>query len=154
MKRLHNYILLSVLAFVLASCSEDEVIDINGQGQVAGDISFGLSLPEVSSRTVYGKEADKAFPIYWVDGDKVQVFSPLALEGRRSAEYQVSVNEPTNFAGNLTKTGDYGVQWGDGYELKVDGETVKGFHDFGEKLFSCANRHRKNSLYKKEHTIQ
>lgn len=130
MKRLHNYILLSVLAFVLASCSEDEVIDINGQGQVAGDISFGLSLPEVSSRTVYGKEADNAFPIYWVDGDKVQVFSPQGLEGRRSAEYQVSVNEPTNFAGNLTKTGDYGVQWGDGYELKVDGETVKGFHDF------------------------
>ena len=86
MKRLHNYILLSVLAFVLASCSEDEVIDFNGQGQVAGDISFGLSLPEVSSRTVYGKEAGNAFPIYWVDGDNGQVFSPQGLDGRKSAE--------------------------------------------------------------------
>ena len=119
MKRLHNYILLSVLAFVLASCSEDEVIDINGQGQVAGDISFGLSLPEVSSRTVYGKEAGKAFPIYWVDGDKVQVFSPQGLDGRKSAEYVVSTKDDKgnvvtdlNYASNLTKTGANGVQWG------------------------------------------
>lgn len=119
MKRLHNYILLSVLAFAFASCSEDEVIDINGQGQVAGDISFGLSLPEVSSRTVYGKEADNAFPIYWVDGDKVQVFSPQGLDGRKSAEYVVSTKDENgnvvtdlNYASNLTKTGANGVQWG------------------------------------------
>ena len=133
MKRLHNYILLSVLAFVLASCSEDEVIDINGQGQVAGDISFGLSLPEVSSRTVYGKEAGNAFPIYWVDGDKVQVFSPQGLDGRKSAEYVVSTKDDKgnvvtdlNYASNLTKTGDYGVQWGTGYPV----DDTSGYHDF------------------------
>lgn len=128
MKRLHNYIILSVLAIAFASCSEDEVIDNNGQNHVAGDILFGLSLPEASSRTVYGDEdkVNNAFPIYWVNGDKVQIFSPQALEGRRNAEYQVSVDKPKNFADNLTKTGDYGVQWGTGYT--VDGNP--GYHDF------------------------
>ena len=134
MKKIHNYILLSVLAIALASCSEDEIVSNNNQGPFGDSVQFGLSLPEASSRTVYGEESNNAFPLYWVNGDKVQIFSPQCLEGRRSAEYVVSTIDKDgnvvtnqNYASNLTKTGDYGVQWGntetaDFYSLYPSGQ--------------------------------
>lgn len=125
MKRLHNYIILSVLAIAFASCSEEQIIDNKNEVSADGNVQFGLSLAHLS-RTVYGDEVGNAFPIYWVNGDKVQIFSPQALEGRRNAEYQVSVDKPKNFADNLTKTGDYGVQWGTGYTV----DETPGYHDF------------------------
>lgn len=126
MKRLHNYIILSVLAIAFASCSEEQIIDNKNEVSADGNVQFGLSLAHLS-RTVYGDEVSNAFPIYWVNGDKVQIFSPQGLDGRRSAEYQVSVDKPKNFADNLIKTGDYGVQWGDGY---TDENGNVGLHDF------------------------
>ena len=128
MKKIHNYILLSVLAIALAGCSEDEIVPSNNQGPFGDSVQFGLSLPEASSRTVYGEESNDAFPLYWVNGDKVQIFSPQCLDGRRSAEYQVEVSKANqNYADKLIKTGDYGVQWGntetaDFYSLYPSGQ--------------------------------
>ena len=149
MKKIHNYILLSVLAFALVGCSEDEIVPSNNQGPFGDSVQFGLSLPEASSRTVYGEESNDAFPLYWVNGDKVQIFSPQCLEGRRSAEYQVSVsNTKQNYADNLTKTGDCGVQWGDAdaadfyslypsgqYELSNDGTQAQNIRiNYSQKI--------------------
>ncbi len=114
MKRIYNYILMSALAFVAGGCINEEFNNDIPTAESGDEVQFGLSLPDAKTRTVYGEEANNAFPIYWVNEDKVQIFSPQCLEGRRSAEYKVAVDgSEQNYATSLTKTGAYGVQWGD-----------------------------------------
>lgn len=116
MKKIYNYILLSALAFASASCINEELNPDQPTAETGDEVKFGLSLGDPKTRTVYGDETDNnTFPIYWIDGDKVQVFSPQCLEGRRNAEYKVvlpsGVTNPY-YAEDLTPTGEYGVQWG------------------------------------------
>ena len=116
MKKIYNYILLSALAFASASCINEELNPDQPTAETGDEVKFGLSLGDPKTKTVYGDETDhNTFPIYWIDGDKVQVFSPQCLEGRRSAEYKVilpsGVANPY-YAEDLAKTGEYGVQWG------------------------------------------
>lgn len=116
MKKIYNYILLSVLAFASASCINEELNPDKPTAETGDEVKFGLSLGDPKTKTVYGDETDhNTFPIYWIDGDKVQVFSPQCLEGRRSAEYKVilpsGVANPY-YAEDLAKTGESGVQWG------------------------------------------
>ena len=116
MKKIYNYILLSALAFASASCINEELNLDQPTAETGDEVKFGLSLGDPKTRTVYGDETDhNTFPIYWIDGDKVQVFSPQCLEGKRSAEYKVilpsGVINPY-YAEDLAKTGEYGVQWG------------------------------------------
>ena len=112
MKTYRFYIMTLALTFLFAGCSEDELIKGPG-AQVGDEVQFGLSLSNLDTRTVYGEEKDNKFPIYWVNGDKVRVASPQCLSGRNSAEYQITVASTTqNYADNMTKTGDAGVQWG------------------------------------------
>ena len=112
MNKIYNYFLLIILACVNVCCSESELLDTPTQVKPGEEVQFGLSFDE-KTRTVYGNQIGNAFPIYWVNGDKVQVHSPQCLEGRKTAEYQVSVDGATqNYADNLTRTGEFGVQWG------------------------------------------
>ena len=128
MKKIYNYILLSVLAIASAGCINEELTPDQPSAEVGDEVKFGLSLGDPKTRTVYGEETTievkledgtsitkPVFPIYWVDGDKVQVFSPQCLEGRRSAEYKVvlpsGVTNPY-YADDLTPAGESGVQWG------------------------------------------
>ena len=116
--------MLFMLALVAVCCSEEDLVTPANPAKSGDDVQFGLSLENLS-RTIYGNETSVTtnnvttnyFPIYWVNGDKVQIFSPQCLEGRRNAEYQVilpkNVTNP-NYADNLTKTGEIGVQWGNG----------------------------------------
>ena len=113
MKTYRFYIMTLALTLLFAGCSEDELTKGPG-AQVGDDVQFGLSLSNLDTRTVYGNETSTGFPIYWVNGDKVRVASPQCLSGRNTAEYQIAVTDPgQNFATSMTKTGDYGVQWGD-----------------------------------------
>ena len=113
MKTYRFYIMTLALSFLFAGCSEDELTKGPG-AKVGDDVQFGLSLSNLDTRTVYGEETGTGFPIYWVNGDKVRVASPQCLSGRNSAEYQIAVDGATqNYATNMTKTGDAGVQWGD-----------------------------------------
>lgn len=123
--------MIAVFSFAAVSCI-DEIGNTDIPTAETGDeVQFGLSLPDAKTRTVYGKEANNAFPIYWVNNDKVQIFSPQGLENRRSAEYQVSVTEANqNYADNLNKTGAYGVQWGEEYIITEDGEKKSNLHNF------------------------
>lgn len=139
MKTYRFYIMTLALTFLFAGCSEDELTKGPG-AQVGDDVQFGLSLSNLDTRTVYGEESSTGFPIYWVNGDKVRVASPQCLSGRNSAEYQIAVDGATqNYATSMTKTGDYGVQWGDkatadfysiypssaSTKLEVEGNAVK-----------------------------
>ena len=114
MKTYRFYIMTLALTFLFAGCSEDELT--KGPGAKVGDeVQFGLSLSNLDTRTIYGKEdtENNTFPIYWVNGDKVRVASPQCLSGRNSAEYEIAVESATQTsATSMTKTGDAGVQWG------------------------------------------
>ena len=119
MKKIYNCILLSALALASAGCINEELVPDQPTAETGDEVKFGLSLGDPKTKTVYGDETTidgkAAFPIYWIDGDKVQVFSPQCLEGRRSAEYKVILpSDVANpyYAEDLAKTGEYGVQWG------------------------------------------
>ena len=117
MKNIHKYIMLFIVAFAVASCADEELVANKVLGQTGDEVQFGLSLQ--NSRTVYGEGTVGAdgkvasYPIYWVDGDKVFVFSPDCLDGRRGAEYKVILPDNGDnafYAKDLAKTGDFGVQ--------------------------------------------
>lgn len=121
MKALYNYILLSALALVSFGCINEDFNQVNPSAQTGDEVKFGVSLGDPKTKTVYGDEENRdgvglVYPIYWVEGDKVQIFSPQCLSGRRSAEYKVvlpsGVTNPY-YAEDLVKTGDAGVQWGE-----------------------------------------
>lgn len=99
---------------VLASSCKDMLNPEEIEKANPGDeVVFGAALPG-NTKTVYGEETKTGFPIYWVNGDKVRVASPQCLNGRNYAEYQIAVEGATqNYATSMTKTGDFGVQWGD-----------------------------------------
>lgn len=111
MNKVYHFISIAVMSFAAIGCIEDIHTDMPS-AERGDEVQFGLSLDGPKTKTVYGMEANNAFPVYWVDGDKVAVYSPDCLAGRNSAEYQVSVSEAKNYADQLTKTGEVGVQWG------------------------------------------
>ena len=110
--RTHDYLLgLSLLALV--ACNQENMPE-RPTPTPGAEVKFGVSLNKTDvTRTIYGEENNNAFPIYWVDGDKVLVTSPQCLNGRNTAQYKVTANTTTqNYADRLDKTGAVGVQWG------------------------------------------
>lgn len=110
--RTYDYLLgLSLLALV--ACNQENMPE-RPTPTPGAEVKFGVSLNKTDvTRTIYGDENNNAFPIYWVDGDKVLVTSPQCLNGRNTAQYKVSVATATqNYADRLDKTGAAGVQWG------------------------------------------
>lgn len=112
MKRIYNYILLSALTFAAVGCLEDELNPGDQLGNIGDEVQFGLSLNDSSTKTIYGEENDFGFPLYWSEGDKIQIASPQCVEGRNQAEYLVTPESGQSYALAMTRTGDYGVQWG------------------------------------------
>ena len=114
MKKLNKYIMLFVAALALVGCVDDVTETPSMEAQAGDEVQFGLTLP--SARTIYGPEANNAFPIYWAEDDKVQIYSPECLEGRNNAEYKVILptgSATPNYAMDLQITGANGVQWGE-----------------------------------------
>lgn len=110
--RTYDYLLgLSLLALV--ACNQENMPE-RPTPTPGAEVKFGASLNKTDvTRTIYGDENNNAFPIYWVDGDKVLVTSPQCQNGRNTAQYKVSVATATqNYADRLDKTGAAGVQWG------------------------------------------
>ena len=115
--RTHNY-LLGISLLALVACNQENMPE-RPTPTPGAEVKFGVSLNKTDvTRTIYGEEHtvdDKNFfPIYWVRGDKVLVTSPQCLNGRNTAQYEVSVddNATQNYANSLNKTGEVGVQWG------------------------------------------
>lgn len=110
--RTYDYLLgLSLLALV--ACNQENMPE-RPTPTPGAEVKFGVSLNKTDvTRTIYGKENNNAFPIYWVQDDKVLVTSPQCLNGRNTAQYKVSVDtDKQNYATSLDKTGAAGVQWG------------------------------------------
>lgn len=118
MKKIYNYILLTILACVAVCCSEEELLDTPTQAKPGEEVQFGLSLDN-GSRTIYGPEGNyennqgtivHAFPLYWDDDDEVLVASPQC--SRKEAKYKVTPESGQRYAKAITRVEDYGVQWG------------------------------------------
>ena len=111
--RTHDYLLgLSLLALV--ACNQENMPE-RPTPTPGAEVKFGVSLNKNDvTRTIYGDENNNAFPIYWVQDDKVLVTSPQCLNGRNTAQYKVSVatDKQQNYATSLDKTGAAGIQWG------------------------------------------
>lgn len=111
--RTHDYLLgLSLLALV--ACNQENMPE-RPTPTPGAEVKFGVSLNKNDvTRTIYGDENNNAFPIYWVQDDKVLVTSPQCLNGRNTAQYKVSVppDKQQNYANSLDKIGAAGVQWG------------------------------------------
>lgn len=111
--RTHDYLLgLSLLALV--ACNQENMPE-RPTPTPGAEVKFGVSLNKNDvTRTIYGDENNNAFPIYWVQDDKVLVTSPQCLNGRNTAQYKVSVppDKQQNYANSLDKIGATGVQWG------------------------------------------
>lgn len=116
---------ISIIAgalLIVASCAEerqDNIIPTPGK-----DVSLSANLNANQTRTTYGDEESGSVKVNWVDGDLIKVYGTTCAQGRQSAEYKVNntVTDATtgaetklvqNFANELVKTGDAGVQWGD-----------------------------------------
>lgn len=109
-----KYFIIPFLALLAASCQDEERTNMSlASGE---DVTFGATLEQNSTRTIYGEEANGAFPIYWVNGDEVIVSSSdcASAGGVGSATYRVTVDGASqNYASSLDKTGEIGVRWGD-----------------------------------------
>ena len=112
-----KYLMISALALLAYSCQTEEFGDT--QPTPGKEVQFGASLEQSTTRTIYGDETNNAFPINWINGDEVVIFSPDCASngGVGSATYKVNVGEENsgkqNYANSLDKTGDIGVRWGD-----------------------------------------
>lgn len=110
MRKIYNYIMLAVVALTTVGCVDD-LIDPNTPSTGNGDdVQFGLAFADLETRTIYGAEANDAFPIYWSNGDKVLVASPQCAV--KSAEYEVTPVSGQSYAEAMNKAGAAGVQWG------------------------------------------
>lgn len=115
-----KYLIISALALLAYSCQTEDLENI--QPTPGQEVRFGASLEQSATRTIYGDEINDGskdvFPINWVNGDEVVVFSPdcASSGGVGQATYKVNVSEENsgkqNYANSLDKTGEIGVRWG------------------------------------------
>lgn len=118
----HRLLVIAGALLIAASCAEerqDNIIPTPGK-----DVNLSANLNANQTRTTYGDEESGYVKVNWVDGDLIKVYGTTCAQGRQSAEYKVNntVTDATtgaetklvqNFANELVKTGDAGVQWGD-----------------------------------------
>ena len=135
-----KFLIGACLAFVLAGCSDDDVVKTEVTLPVSGDeVMFGASSGKLNvpqSRTIYGEPDDyedySELTINWQVGqDQVRVYSPQASIECLSADYTVR-EQTTEGSYYLEKNGEIGVRWGDTntfhefyafYPLNVDDNT-------------------------------
>lgn len=108
--KVRNLFLISSLAFLSCACQDDQ--ETRPNPTPGEDVQFGGTINgENFTRTIYGEEVSNAFPIYWVQGDQVIVASPQCAITHGTYQVPDEANNK-DFAGEFTKIGDAGVQWG------------------------------------------
>lgn len=110
-------ILLPAALLLLAACSDEENPTI--PAQPGDEVSFVARLDGKGTRTIYGDSIDnKTYPVYWQNGDEVQVASPQCASGRNTGLYKVHVAKAQNYAESLVRQGNVGIQWGTDEQAK------------------------------------
>ena len=152
---------ISIIAgalLIVASCAEERqenIIPTPGK-----DVSLSANLNTNQTRTIYGDEESGSVKVNWVDGDLIKVYGTTCAQGRQSAEYKVNntVKDATtgtetklvqNFANELVKTGEAGVQWGDAetsdfYAVYPSTATISPNGETGVKVNASIRKNQKN----------
>ncbi len=152
---------ISIIAgalLIVASCAEERqenIIPTPGK-----DVSLSANLNTNQTRTIYGDEESGSVKVNWVDGDLIKVYGTTCAQGRQSAEYKVNntVTDATtgtetklvqNFANELVKTGEAGVQWGDAetsdfYAVYPSTATISPNGEAGVKVNASIRKNQKN----------
>lgn len=118
------YSLFATALVVLSGCQDDVVEQKpSTPAQVGDEISFGSSLRDVQTRTIYDDEPTQAddgsyyYRVRWEEGDQIAIYCPQASNGTL-VNYSVSpdANDPTR-SSRVTKvnTDEPGLQWGESY---------------------------------------
>lgn len=116
------YSLFATALVVLSGCQDDVVEQKpSTPAQVGDEISFGSSLRDVQTRTIYDDEPTQAedgsyyYRVRWEEGDQIAIYCPQASNGTL-VNYSVSpdANDPTR-SSRVTKvnTDKPGLQWGE-----------------------------------------
>ena len=124
MKKL-MYSLFATALVVLSGCQDDVVEQKpSTPAQVGDEISFGSSLRDVQTRTIYDDEPTQSedgsyyYRVRWEEGDQIAIYCPQASNGTL-VNYSVSpdANDPTR-SSRVTKvnTDEPGLQWGESDE--------------------------------------
>ena len=124
MKKL-MYSLFATALVVLSGCQDDVVEQKpSTPAQVGDEISFGSSLRDVQTRTIYDDEPTQAedgsyyYRVRWEEGDTIAIYCPQASNGTL-VNYLVSPNsEDSTRSSRVTKvnTDEPGLQWGESDE--------------------------------------
>ena len=116
------YSLFATALVVLSGCQDDVVEQKpSTPAQVGDEISFGSSLRDVQTRTIYDDEPTQAedgsyyYRVRWEEGDQIAIYCPQASNGTL-VNYSVypDANDPTR-SSRVTKvnTDKPGLQWGE-----------------------------------------
>ena len=114
-----RYIAGSLACLLMAAC-QDTFKETPVEPAVTGDeITFGSSLTDVQTRTVYGDKTEGEdgkfyYPVSWEEGDQISVYCPEAAQGK-TVKYRITPDQddPSRSAA-VTKINadEAGLQWG------------------------------------------
>lgn len=114
MKRI-IYSSFAVALVALSSCSDELVENPAAPAQTGDEITFGSSLTDVQTRTIYGEDpVNGAYPVYWEDGDQISIYCPEAAQGNL-VNYKITpdqYNATTSSAVTKVNADQAGLQWG------------------------------------------
>lgn len=109
------YSLFAVALATMSGCQDETVENPVIPAQTGDEITFGSSLVNVQTRTIYGDEAvNDAYPVYWENGDQISIYCPQAAQGNL-VTYKITPDETdATHSSAVTKvnTDQAGLQWG------------------------------------------
>lgn len=99
---------LAAVAAGLVSCVKED-FENAANGSYDG-IQFNIST--VDTKTVYGAQSDKSWPLYWVAGDPIRIYCAEA-EDAKQADYTVTPTGTNPKTGSMAlASGSTALQWG------------------------------------------
>ena len=114
MKRI-IYSSFAVALVALSSCSDELVENPAAPAQMGDEITFGSSLTDVQTRTIYGEDpVNGAYPVFWEDGDQISIYCPEAAQGN-IVKYKIVPDKndaSTSSAVVRVNESEAGLQWG------------------------------------------
>ena len=112
----YGFYLCAAAAIALIGCKDDVVVEKTVTPAQTGDeITFGSSLTDVGTRTIYGDTpVDGAYPVYWEEGDAITIYCTEAAQ-TKLVSYEVTPDATdSTHSSAVTKinTDEAGLQWG------------------------------------------
>lgn len=116
----YGFYLCAAAAIALIGCKDDVVVEKTVTPAQTGDeITFGSSLTDVGTRTIYGDTpVNGAYPVYWEEGDQIAIYCPEASNGNM-VYYKVTPDgKDASLSSAVTKVNpdQAGLQWGQAEE--------------------------------------